>query len=191
MLITLLLCDGDSDCIDVLRAATNAIIPVLPETYTFPSVGRHPLGMSGNALSLARAGRNPDGNRRCPWDLGPACASLGYFSHGANSEVELATRHSIATTPKYPSSHACPFRQLHIRLLEGENPSNSVSPFVWSPDTYCKKTLFRWRRWQSQLNRHISFWSDAVWEGCLSPPGKSVSADRYPFPLISRSVNAK
>jgi hypothetical protein len=30
-------------------------------TYTFPSVGRHPLGMSGNALSLARAGRNPDG----------------------------------------------------------------------------------------------------------------------------------
>ena len=70
--------------------------------------------MSGNALALARAGRNPDGNRRCPWDLGPACASLGYFSHDANSEVELrakATRHSIATTPKHPSveSRFAPF----------------------------------------------------------------------------------
>lgn len=41
----------------------------------------------------------------------PACASLAYFSHGANSEVGLrakATRHSIATTSKYPSSHALP-----------------------------------------------------------------------------------
>jgi hypothetical protein len=39
----------------------------------FCSVRRHPLGMgmSGNALSLARAGRNPDGYRRCPWDLAP------------------------------------------------------------------------------------------------------------------------
>jgi hypothetical protein len=42
--------------INILRAATSAIIPILPESYTFPSVRRHPLGMSGNALSL-RAGR--------------------------------------------------------------------------------------------------------------------------------------
>jgi hypothetical protein len=44
--------------INILRVATSAIIPVLPESYTFLPVRCHPLGMFGNALSLARAGRN-------------------------------------------------------------------------------------------------------------------------------------
>ena len=110
------LCDGDSDLSRLIFFAQ----PQARSSPSFPSpapsllLSATRLGMSGNALSLARAGRNPDG-RTVTVDahgiLGPTWASLGYFSHGANSEVGLrakATRHSIATTPKHPSSHALP-----------------------------------------------------------------------------------
>ena len=144
--------------------------------------------MSGNALSLARAGRNPD--VVTVWSR--VCCFPG------NSEVELhakATRHSIATARKHPSSsHAVPLSdRLHIRLLEGENPSNSVALFVWSPAT--QQTHFGALAKSAESTHHISVWlSDAVWERLCPPTWKnrfrgSLSISSHQ-PICRRKMNA-
>ena len=167
----------------------------------------------------------------------PACASwllflLLFFHMGshANSEDEILRTDttgvsSIATAPPPKAQGlaiAAPFsfrRWLHIRLLEGENPSNSVlagclvaghsallswlafpppSPIAHRPSPSLLAPLLQVSR---SLNRTKQPTIGLVGQQCLgtgnaatasnSLPGTPSSADRYPLRRISRSVDAK
>jgi len=92
--------------------------------------------------------------------------------------------HRIATTPGPSPSHApfLPFTCLHIRLLEGENPSNSVSLFVWSPVGSPHR---RFGAFQSQPYLW-SFEMSALGGRLL---GNILRTDRRSLDLISRSLH--
>ena len=99
---------------------------------------------------------------------------------------------------------------IYIRLLEGENPSNSVSLFVWSPGGPLTRLVSSTRgtarclasgRGKKSAEESIhQFFFGLVLVGrslgrvCSLPPGKTVSADRYPIsphqPICKRKMNA-
>ena len=79
------------------------------------------------------------------------------FSHnGANPEGELRTKATYRSQYRHhdpPKQAICrvtlaPFRQLHIRLLEGENPSTSVPRCLFGHRPI--NTLSDWRRGASE-----------------------------------------
>jgi hypothetical protein len=104
-----------------------------------------------------------------PMGFGSACASFATFHMVLTPKSSYAQKPLVTVSPppqRIRRVTPAPFRQLHIRLLEGENPSNSVSLFVWSPATRDSVAP----GWAKSAESTDQFGSDAVCLGRLVSP---------------------